>query len=96
MSGHNCDPCSRMGSNCPALQWCSSCNELLCTRCYNYHKVLGVTKDHTAITVEEYEAILPFIALVQMKCREHTNKEYKYYCKTHDCTCCAICKQKYQ
>ncbi|CAG2230362.1 unnamed protein product [Mytilus edulis] len=78
MSGHNCDPCSRMGSNCPALQWCSSCNELLCTRCYNYHKVLGVTKDHTAITVEEYEAILPFIASVQMKCREHTNKEYNF------------------
>ncbi|CAC5389580.1 unnamed protein product [Mytilus coruscus] len=95
MSGNECDPCGRMGSNCSALQWCSSCHELLCARCYNYHKVLGVTKDHTVITVEEYEAIVPFIASVQMKCSEHSKKEYEYYCKEHDCTCCVLCKQKY-
>ncbi|XP_063435592.1 uncharacterized protein LOC134716514 [Mytilus trossulus] len=95
MSEHNSDPCGRMGSDCLAFKWCSSCQELLCARCYNYHRVLGVTKYHTFITVDEYEAILPFIASVQMKCGEHSNKEYKYYCKTHDCSCCAICKRKY-
>ncbi|CAG2254381.1 unnamed protein product [Mytilus edulis] len=77
-----------------AVQWCMSCHERLCLECSIYHKALTATKDHNLISTKQYEAMLPFLKSVEIKCCHHSEKDLEYFCKEHECFCCIICKRE--
>ncbi|CAG2230360.1 unnamed protein product [Mytilus edulis] len=91
MDKSTCEPCSRLGKTCLALQWCMSCQDLLCSECCNYHKALTATKDHILITSVKYKALLPYMP--STKCTNHSEKDLEYFCSEHDCSCCILCKR---
>lgn len=91
MDKSTCEPCSRLGKTCLALQWCMSCQDLLCSECCNYHKALTATKDHILITSVKYKALLPYMP--STKCTNHSEKYLEYFCSEHDCSCCILCKR---
>ncbi|CAG2216590.1 unnamed protein product [Mytilus edulis] len=75
-----------------AVQWCVSCHELLCLECSSYHSVLSATKHHNLLSTKQYEAILPILKSVGIKCSHHLERDLEYVCKEHECFCCSICK----
>ncbi|CAC5389579.1 unnamed protein product [Mytilus coruscus] len=94
MSGMECEPCNRLDKKSSAVQWCMSCHEQLCLECGSYHKALTATKDHSLITTKQYEAILPILKSVEIKCCHHSEKDLEYVCKEHECFCCILCKRE--
>lgn len=94
MNEYSCDPCTRLQKKNTSLQWCVFCQELLCNDCYNYHKALTATKNHSFLTVEQYKSYLPILKSVQTVCPTHPEKDYEYFCKDHNCPCCILCKRK--
>ncbi|CAG2230364.1 unnamed protein product [Mytilus edulis] len=77
-----------------ADQWCVSCHERLCLECSSYHRALTATKDHSLISIKQYEAILPILKSVEIKCVHHTENDLEYVCKEHECFCCIKCKRE--
>lgn len=90
----DCEPCNRLDKKNSAVQWCVSCQERLCLECCSYHRALTATKDHSLISIKQYEAILPILKSVETKCGHHPEKDLEYVCKEHECFCCIICKRE--
>ncbi|CAG2205788.1 unnamed protein product [Mytilus edulis] len=94
MCGMECEPCNRLDKKNSAVQWCVSCHELLCLECSSYHSVLSATKHHNLLSTKQYEAILPILKSVGIKCSHHLERDLEYVCNDHECFCCSICKRE--
>ncbi|KAK3595509.1 hypothetical protein CHS0354_021608 [Potamilus streckersoni] len=89
-----CEPCSVQEKSIVADYFCTSCKEALCLSCYKYHKSSKISKDHQIPTFKEMFAD-PKKAVAffeKLRCTDHWNKEYEYFCEGHDEICCGICR----
>ena len=93
MDSGKCTPCKRMCKNVKGLYWCISCPELLCKSCSKYHKALSATEGHVVVSVEKYESLLSILKTIQVKCTEHPENTFEYFCAKHECPCCILCKR---
>jgi Holliday junction resolvase RusA-like endonuclease len=93
MDSGKCAPCKQLCKNVKGLYWCISCPELLCESCSKYHKALSATDWHVLVSVEKYESLLPILKTIQVKCTEHPENTFEYFCAKHECPCCILCKR---
>lgn len=92
MNVNMCQPCETQDKHEAASHWCSNCNEKLCAQCSDYHKALKITKAHQLLTFEEYKSLSPNITEISLQCKYHNENPIRYYCPTHDTSCCSLCK----
>ncbi|XP_052099427.1 uncharacterized protein LOC127733980 [Mytilus californianus] len=92
MERFKCEPCSQLKRYRIGEYWCISCQEPLCKTCFNYHNALTATKEHNMISIEKYKCVLRTLAEIQFTCNEHQEKDLQYFCKSHNCPCCVLCK----
>jgi Holliday junction resolvase RusA-like endonuclease len=45
------------------------------------------------VSVDKYESLLPVLKTIQVKCTEHPENTFEYFCATHECPCCILCKR---
>jgi Holliday junction resolvase RusA-like endonuclease len=93
MDSGKCAPCKQLCKNVQGVYWCISCPELLCNPCSKYHKALSATEGHVVVSVEKYESLLPILKIIQVKCTEHPENTFEYFCAKHECPCCILCKR---
>jgi hypothetical protein len=65
----------------------------VCKPCSKYHKALSATEGHVVVYVDKYESLLPILKTIQVKCNEHPENKFEYFCGTHECPCCILCKR---
>ena len=74
----------------PSEVWCPQCEEGLCTECIEHHRLVKLSRNHTAIPIEEYQKLPSYVLEIKEHCDEHHEK-FNLYCKEHDRPCCRIC-----
>jgi hypothetical protein len=84
MDSGKCVPCKQLCENVKGLYWCIICPELLCESCSKYHKALSATEGHVVVSVEKYESLLPILKTIQVKCTEHPENTFEYFCAKHN------------
>ena len=63
-----------------------------CVKMYkNYIGVFPVR--HVVVSVDKYESLLPILKTIQVKCIQHPENTFEYFCATHECPCCILCKR---
>ena len=65
----------------------------MCKPCSKYHKALSATEGHVVVSVDKYESLLPVLKTTQVMCTEHPENNFEYFCATHKCPCCILCKR---
>ena len=90
----SCDACTR-GNTGPAVVFCCTCRELLCSHCHENHKFSRKLSNHLIIGLNKESLKLH---LSVMKEREHLcskphheNEELKFYCETCQLLICRDC-----
>jgi gas vesicle protein len=73
-----------------ADQWCSECDEGLCSGCGSHHKVSKATRHHGVITIENYHNLPSSISEIANHCEYHDMK-YTNFCQHHHKPCCPEC-----
>ena len=73
-----------------ADNWCSECEEGLCSECLKHHNVSKYTKPHEVISIENYHKIPQFVSKIVQHCTEH-DRRYHHYCPMHESLCCPLC-----
>ncbi|XP_033111410.1 tripartite motif-containing protein 45-like [Anneissia japonica] len=73
---------------------CRDCDELYCGDCKDAHKRMKIAKDHSIITMKEYNTIDPVerLASKPVICSEHT-MPLQFYCESHKIPVCVGCTQ---
>jgi len=88
-----CQPCSFGGKIVSSECFCIDCEEYLCKRCSEYHKIQKVMRNHQLVSRKEAKKS-PH-AMVKdkcsVKCTVHKYKTVKYFCKTHNVLGCSVC-----
>jgi len=73
-----------------ADQWCSECDEGLCSDCENHHKISKSSSHHGVITIENHHKLPSSISKISNHCQYHDIK-YIIFCQFHDKQCCPDC-----
>lgn len=85
-----CTICKLRHNDVCAVVWCPECEENLCTGCKEHHDLSRLTKGHNSISVEEYDALSPFIQEIKQHCKDHKEK-FDFLCPDDDTLCCRKC-----
>ncbi|KAK3610061.1 hypothetical protein CHS0354_032146 [Potamilus streckersoni] len=76
-----------------AKKFCSVCEEFMCDNCAACHQNMRMTKSHEIIATEKFgnnpENSIKFRE--GFGCPEHDNEEIKFYCRSHETSCCGTC-----
>lgn len=89
-----CEPCARDQELTVASQFCQECCERLCADCAKHHRRNKMTSKHIVVELadignngKETETLKH----IQIKCKLHDMKKYKYICINHAVLCCSKC-----
>lgn len=93
MATNNCNVCNLQGKQNAPTEWCTHCEEALCSKCSLQHQVQKATRDHNTISYVDYCKLPPIILSNQPMCKDHSEK-FRYYCRSHDCPLCTKCLSK--
>jgi hypothetical protein len=74
----------------PSEDWCPQCDEGPCTECIEYHSLAKPSRNHTTISIEEYQKLPSYVLEIKGHCDEHHEK-FNLYCREYECLCCIIC-----
>ncbi|XP_063439522.1 uncharacterized protein LOC134720896 isoform X1 [Mytilus trossulus] len=85
-----CGPCESQNLTNVAELWCPNCNEGLCSKCMEYHKVSKASRMHKTITIENLTALPEFVRNIDHVCTSHGNV-LELYCSVHEKVCCIDC-----
>ncbi|CAC5413823.1 unnamed protein product [Mytilus coruscus] len=85
-----CGPCESQHLTNVAELWCPNCNEGLCSKCMEYHKVSKSSRMHKTITIENFTALPEFVRNIDHVCAIH-NSVLELYCSVHEKVCCIDC-----
>ncbi|XP_063442070.1 uncharacterized protein LOC134722382 [Mytilus trossulus] len=85
-----CGPCESQHSTSVAEFWCPNCDEGLCSKCMEYHKVSKASRMHKTITIENFTALPEFVRNIDNVCSSHDNT-LDLYCSVHEKVCCMDC-----
>ena len=77
-----------------AIGYCRDCDDFLCQKCQDAHKLIKLTRNHQVLTLKEVET--QAASLVPRKkdaprCQKHPNKKLKIYCETCKELLCSEC-----
>ncbi|VDI53156.1 Hypothetical predicted protein [Mytilus galloprovincialis] len=85
-----CNPCSRRNCVSKLTHWCSDCEDGLCEKCLNDHKVMKMTQSHRIVDISEIPAAnLKLLSIPQ--CERHPDCREDFLCLDHDVICCHAC-----
>ncbi|XP_052059615.1 uncharacterized protein LOC127700231 isoform X2 [Mytilus californianus] len=85
-----CGPCESQHSTTVAQLWCPNCDEGLCSKCMEYHKVSKSSRMHKTITIENFKTLPDFVRNIDHVCSSHDNA-LDLYCSVHEQVCCMDC-----
>ena len=90
----SCDVCIDGGKG-PAVVFCCTCGQFLCTYCHEYHKRNKILRHHQMVGLDkESLRLLPSIMTpTEHICSQsrHQKEELKFYCETCQCLACRDC-----
>ena len=93
-SEKSCDACIDGGKG-PAVVFCCTCGQFLCTFCHEYHKSSKIFHHHQMVGLDqEYVRLLPSIMTpTDHFCYKphHDTRNLKFYCETCQCLVCDDC-----
>ena len=95
-SGHekSCDACTD-GDKGPAVVFCCTCGQFLCTFCHEHHRRNKILRHHQMVGLDQESArLLPSIMTpTEYLCSQphHQKKKLKFYCETCQCLVCREC-----
>ena len=83
----SCDACIDGGKG-PAVVFCCTCGQFLCTFCHEYHKSSKIFHHHQMVGLDQ-EPVTP----TQHFCYQHHHEKVKskFYCETCQCLVCGDC-----
>ncbi|VDI11716.1 Hypothetical predicted protein [Mytilus galloprovincialis] len=75
-----------------AEEYCPVCEEALCSDsdCKGHTKLSKASKNHQAISIDEYNKLPPFIREIIQECDVHGDR-FEFFCPTHNELCCKRC-----
>ena len=85
-----CSICEAQHTIKNADNWCSECEDGLCSECLKHHNVSKYTKSHEVISIENYHKIPQSVSQIVLHCTEH-DRRYQHYCPMHESLCCPLC-----
>ncbi|XP_076106202.1 uncharacterized protein LOC143074853 [Mytilus galloprovincialis] len=85
-----CGVCEYRNINKPSVVWCLECDEGLCEECKEHHAASKVSRDHSCVSISEYQKLPTNILDITQTCPKHNGK-YQIFCKKHDSSCCRRC-----
>ncbi|XP_063407132.1 uncharacterized protein LOC134690901 [Mytilus trossulus] len=85
-----CGVCNFVNINKASIVWCSECDEGLCGECSEQHGAVKSSRNHSVISVTEYQKLPSNVLEIAKTCQKH-EKQYQIFCKKHDCPCCRRC-----
>ena len=80
-----CDP-----SPVRAMDWCSECNDFLCSDCLKYHRSSKLFKNHSTMSLEDYKELPTVVQAMKHHCEDH-DEPHHMYCPVHHRPCCIRC-----
>ena len=90
----SCDACID-GDKGPAVVFCCTCRQFLCTFCHEYHKRNKILRHHQMVGLDqESDRLLPSIMTsTEHLCSQHHHEKVKskFYCETCQCLVCGDC-----
>ncbi|VDI02669.1 Hypothetical predicted protein [Mytilus galloprovincialis] len=89
-----CGICDQRHITKPSSDWCSECNQALCTECKDVHALIKASQNHSTITISNYLALDSSYSQVKGHCSVHDDK-YVLFCQTHDCLLCLTCLEEH-
>ena len=87
MAAKYCEPCTARGKTPTAFQWCTECEESLCSECTEAHKVQKMSRSHHLVEIGK----IPNKINLSYNCSKHQQLPYDYFCVDHDLICCKEC-----
>ena len=90
----SCDACIDGGKG-PAMVFCCTCRQFLCTFCHEYHRCNKIMSHHQMVGLDQESVrLLPSIMTpTEHLCSQplHQKEELKFYCETCQCLVCRGC-----
>ena len=90
----SCDVCIDGGKG-PAVVFCCTCGQFLCTYCNEYHKRSKMLYHHQMVVLdkESFRLLLSIMTPTEHLCSQphHQKEELKFYCETCQCLACRVC-----
>ena len=90
----SCDACIDGGKG-PAVVFCCTCGQFLCTLCHEYHKSSKIFHHHQMVGLDQESIrLLPSIMTpTEHLCSQHHHEKVKskFYCETCQCLVCGDC-----
>ena len=90
----SCDACIDGGKG-PAVVFCCTCGQFLCTFCHEYHRRNKILCHHQMVGLDQESVrLLPSIMTpTEHLCSQphHEKEELKFYCETCQCLVCRDC-----
>ena len=90
----SCDACIDGGKG-PAVVFCCTCGQFLCTLCHEHHKSSKIFHHHQMVGLDQESVrLLPSImSPTEHRCPypHHQKEELKFYCETCQCLVCRGC-----
>ncbi|XP_076113691.1 uncharacterized protein LOC143081939 [Mytilus galloprovincialis] len=90
MAAQYCEPCTARGKTPSAFQWCTECEEALCSECTEAHKVQKMSRSHHLVEIGK----IPNKIDLSYNCSKHQHLPFDYFCVDHDVICCKECLPK--
>lgn len=84
-----CDPCDKRDISKSAFQWCSECEQYLCSDCVGCHMTMSISTNHHL--VEADKKLLSSTNLWSKYCEKHEELPLTYFCTYHDELFCTEC-----
>ncbi|XP_071145306.1 protein lin-41-like [Mytilus edulis] len=89
-----CGICDQRHITKPSSDWCSECNQALCTECKDFHALSKASQNHSTIAVSNYLALGSSFSQIEGHCSVHDEK-YQLFCQPHDCLLCLSCLEEH-
>ncbi|XP_052081878.1 uncharacterized protein LOC127719678 [Mytilus californianus] len=89
-----CSICDQRHITKPSTDWCSECNQALCTECKEFHTISKASQNHSTIAISNYLALGSSLSQVEGHCSLHNDK-YQLFCQSHDCLLCLSCLEEH-
>ncbi|XP_052080155.1 uncharacterized protein LOC127718219 [Mytilus californianus] len=87
-SSQMCGPCTRMDKSATVVQFCTDCEDPLCSDCVTTHKAIKALALHHLID-EKVHVDKAFN--IKRICSDHPEMSLEFYCSNHESLCCRTC-----
>ncbi|CAC5380640.1 unnamed protein product [Mytilus coruscus] len=89
-----CGICDQRHITKSSSDWCSECNQALCSECKDFHALSKASQNHSTIAISNYLALESSFSQVWGHCYVHDDK-YVLFCQTHYCLLCLTCLEEH-